>query len=75
MVLLDKLADLECTGPVFDQNLRMLAGTPRRAMLCKSMDQVFQVLQSSPSPSFLSRRRHATLNNAFVLVSVLGILR
>lgn len=24
MVLLDKLADLECTGPVFDQNLRML---------------------------------------------------
>lgn len=24
MILLDKLADLDCTGPVFDQNLRLL---------------------------------------------------
>ena len=28
MVFLDKLADLDCTGPVFDQNLRNLVGLP-----------------------------------------------
>ena len=28
MIILDKLADLDCTGPVFDQNLRNLVGLP-----------------------------------------------
>ena len=85
MILLDKLADLECTGPVFDQNLRMLAGTPRRA-LCRvaTMDHVtmcwhLMSLKCSKycrvHTSFLSRRRHAALNNALCLVSVLAILR
>ena len=26
MIMLDALADLECTGPIFDKNLRMMAG-------------------------------------------------